>query len=496
MRAAVVGLCASAVLLAGPAAFGASALVDAARAKDTAAALALLARGAKPDEAAPDGTTALLWAVHNDDAGLVKRLLAAGADAKVANDYGATPMSEAATLGNAEIIGELLAAGADPDSPNADGQTALMEVARGSNVDAAELLIRRGASVNAHESRKGQTALMWAAAESQPAMVRTLLAHGAEVDARSTAHHWERRVTAEPRMKNMPAGGFTPLLYAARQGCLNCARLLVGAGAKVDLEDPDGITPLLSALLNAHFDTAKYLLEAGANPNKWDWWGRTPLYAAVDYNTVPHGGRPDHLSLDDTTSMQMIELLIRAGANPNAQLKLFPPYRSLRMDRGADSILDIGTTPLLRAARASDLEAMKYLLAHGALVDLPQAGGITPLMAAAGLGASPIDTRGKFRTEPEAVAAAEILTRAGSDVNAHDERGRTALHAAASHGYNDLVKFLVSHGADLRAKDADGVTPAGAAMGLMRGRRGRATGEKHEDTAALLEQLGADHTAR
>ena len=474
----------------------ASTLVEAAKNKDTTTALALLKKGAAVDERSPDGSTALLWAVHNDDVALVERLLAAGANAGGANDYGATPMSEAATIGNVEIIAGLLKAGADPDSPNADGQTALMLVARSSNIEAADALIRHGANVNAREGRKGQTALMWATAQSQPAMVKTLLEHGADVDARSTVHQWERYVTAEPRMKNMPSGGFTPLLYAARQGCLECARLLVRAGAKVDLEDPDGVTPLLSALLNAHFDTARYLLEAGANPNKWDWWGRTPLYAAVDYSTVPHGGRPDHLSLDETTSLKMIEILLAAGANPNAQLKLFPPYRSLRMDRGADSILDIGSTPLLRAARASDLDAMHVLIEHGALVDLPQVGGVTPLMAAAGLGASSIDTRGKFRTEPEAIAAATLLIDAGADVNGHDERGRTALHAAAAQGYTDLVKFLAAHGADLTAKDADGVTPLGAASGKMRGRGRNPTGEKHEETAAALEQLLTDAGGR
>ena len=310
--------------------------------------------------------------MHNDDVALVKRLIAAGADVKVKNAYGATAMSEAAVVANAAVLEALLAAGADVDSPNAEGQTALMVVARSSNVAAAELLIKHGANVNAREERKGQTALMWAAAQSQPAMVETLLAHGAEVDARSHVNDWERRVTAEPRQKNMPSGGFTPLLYAARQGCLDCARKLVAAGAAVNGTDPDGITPLLSSLLNAHFDTAKFLLEAGAMVNKWDWWGRTPLYAAVDFNTVPHGGRPDRPSLDDTTSLAMIETLLDAGANPNAQLKLFPPYRSLRMDRGADAIIDIGTTPLLRAARSGDTAAMKLLLERGALVDLPQ----------------------------------------------------------------------------------------------------------------------------
>jgi ankyrin repeat protein len=468
-------------------------LLAAAKSANHAAALAALDKKPDPNLADSDGSTALLWAVHHDDVDLVKRLLAARADVKAANAYGATPMSEAAIVADAAVLEQLLRAGADVDSPNADGQTALMVVARSGNVAAAELLIKHGADVNAREQRKGQTALMWATAESQPAMVKALLAHGADANARSTVYDWERRVTAEPRMKTMPSGGFTPLLYAAREGCLECARDLVAAGAQVNMTDPDGITPLLSALLSAHFDTSKYLLGAGANPHKWDWWGRTPLYAAVDYDTVPHGGRPDRPSLDETTSLKMIEILLDAGVNPNAQLKLFPPYRSLRMDRGADSIIDIGTTPLLRAARAGDVAAIKLLLAHGALVDLPQVSGATPLMVAVGLGANAIDTRGKFRTELEALATAQVLIDAGADVNARDARGRTPLHAAASQGYSDVAKLLVERGADLNAADADGVLPADAALGKLRG--GRGPGAVHSDTAKVLNELAAKSAA-
>ena len=244
-------------LLSGAAFAEGAALVAAAKSADHAAALAALNQKADPNVADADGSTALLWAVHNDDVDLVKKLLAAGADAKKANAYGATPMSEAAIVADVAVLEALLGAGADVESKNTDGQTALMVVARTGNVAAADLLIKHGADVNAREDRKGQTVLMWATAESQPAMVKLLLAHGADANARSTVYDWERRVTAEPRMKNMPSGGFTPLLFAARQGCLECAKELVGAGAKVDMTDPDGITPLLSSLLNAHFDTAK-----------------------------------------------------------------------------------------------------------------------------------------------------------------------------------------------------------------------------------------------
>jgi ankyrin repeat protein len=469
-------------------------LVDAARNGDRAAALGLIAERADPNRAEADGTTALHWAVHSSDTDLVEALIAAGADVKVANDYGATPMSEAAVAANVAVLEALLDAGADIDSTNADGQTALMVVARGGNVEAAKLLIERGANVNAREQRKGQTALMWAVAQSHPAMVKLLLEHSAEVDARSTVNEWERMVTAEPRQKNLYSGGFTPLLYATRQGCLECAELLLDAGAEIELTDPDGVTPLISAILNAHWDTAKLLLARGANVNKWDFWGRTPLYLAVDFNTVPHGGRPDRPSLDDTTSVAMIDILLAAGANPNAQLKLFPPYRSLRMDRGADAILDIGTTPLLRAARGADLAAIERLTRAGALLDLPQRDGITPLMAGVGAGARPIDTRGKFRTELEALATAEALLDAGAAIDVRDARGRSALHYAASVGYTDVVKLLVERGADLKAVDADGLSPLDAANGKLRG--GRGAGAAYPSTAETLEDLLTSVAAR
>jgi ankyrin repeat protein len=467
-------------------------LVGLAMAGQGAAALALIDRGADVNAVAEDGSTALLWAAHRDDRVLVARLLKAHANAKIANRYGATALSEAAAYGDPEVLELLLKAGADPESTDADGQTALMVVAHTSNLTAADLLLRHGAQVAATEKLRGQTALHIAAAEGQPAMVRELLRHGADPNARSKVDHDLRQVSAEPRIQWRAPGGLTPLLYAARQGCMECVQALIKARADPNLTDPDGLSPLLMATENFHFDVAVYLMKAGANPNHWDWWGRTPLYAAVDLNTLPYGGRADRPSLDTTTSLKMIELLLAAGANPNAQLKLFPPFRQIGSDRGADLLLTVGTTPLLRAAKAGDGEAMKLLLAHGAKVDLANSLGVTPLMAAAGLGSNEIDTRGKYVTEKDAIAAIDLLVAAGAQVNALDNLGRSALYGAAYWGWNDVIKCLAGHGADLGIQDAHGHSAMDMAMGRSEGHgRGGSGKVVHEDSAALLQQLSA-----
>lgn len=458
------------------------------QAKDDAKVQELLAAKADVNQRTADGTSPLHWAIYYNDESLVGQLIKAGADVNVRNDYGSTPMSEAAVIGNVNVLRKLLDAGADTESANADGQTALMIVSRTSNVEAAQLLIRKGAKVNAREQWRGQTPLMWAAAEAQPAMVKLLVKHRADVNARSTVNEWERQVTAEPRMQARPSGGFTPLLYAARKGCLECAQILLKAGADKNLTDPDGVTPLLLATLNFSFDTAAFLIQQGADVNRWDYWGRSPIYAAVDMNTLPTGGRADRPSLDKTTGIQLIEMMLKASANPNLQLKLFPPYRSLRDDRGADTLLSVGTTPLIRAAKAGDIPAMKLLIAHGANVNLPTERGITPLMAAAGNGSAGLDTRGRYKTEELAVEAVELLVKSGAEINARDRGGQTALHGAASWGWNNLVKTLVANKVDLVAKDAQGRTAADIARGSATS-SGRASARAFPETEKLLRQL-------
>ncbi len=463
---------------------------------DRAIAIKMIEQKADVNAMEPDGSTALLWAAHNGDADLVGRLLAAGAKPTAKNAFGATPMSEAALSGNSAVIEKLLNAGADPDSPGPDGMTALMLVARTTNVAAARMLLDHGAHVNAKESQKDQTALMWAAAQSQGAMVKELIAHGAEVNGRSKEDEFVAQVSSEPRAGYHSYGGLTPLIFAAREGCVDCVKALKEGGANLNMADPEGVTPLLVALWNAHFDTASYLVKAGAMVNKWDWWGRTPVWLAVDYSTLPHGGRSDAPSTDETTPIQVLNQILDAGADPNIQLKFLPPYRNVGNDRGLDSMINTGSSPLLRAAKGMDAPAIAALLKHGALVNLPNAQGITPTMAAAGLGSVDADTRGWFNTpdvQQRSIASLELLLKAGGEINAKGGRStQTPLHAAAFWGWNDVCKYLIDHGADINATDAKGMTVVDAAMGRAGGNsRGGQRIDVHEDTAAFLIKLGA-----
>ncbi len=505
-----------------------SPLLDAAERGDRTAALkALAAKGANPNQPGPDGTTAIMYAASNGDVELVRALIRAGANVKLQNQFGTSAITEAAIIGSAPIIDALLKAGADANTKNPEGETPLMAVARSGNGEAARLLVEARADVNAKESFGGQTALMWAAAQSQPEMVKFLASKGADLDARGIVRQWERKVIKEPRPKDMSKGGFTALIYAAREGCVDCARHLMAAGADPDSEDPERITPLNMALLNLHFEFAAFRVNAGADLDKWDLFGRSPVYMAADVSTLPvkgNGAMAVLPSEDSVTALDVARLMLEKGANPNIRLKRRPPYRDVPQDRGGDSILSQGATPLLRAARAGDAPMVALLLKHGALVDLPSKEGVTPLMAAAGVEFGDRVTRGRNRTKVGVLETMKLLVAAGANVNATmvterrgggpgeptsqaaayaiNLRGRpsqvpspfavahqTAIHGAAQRGFTEFVKFLADNGADLTLKDANGRTPLDLAKGVGVPGVRQAAGEGHPETAKLIESL-------
>jgi uncharacterized protein len=523
-----------AVLLAGTsmAVAGGPSLIETAEAGDHETAMRLLSsKGANVNATGADGATAVMYAAANGDLELVRALIKAGANVKLTNQFGTSAITEAAIIGSAPIISALLKAGADANFKTPNGETPLMAAARSGNVDTAKALLDAGADINAKETWGEQSALMWAAAQSQAEMVKFLASNGANLNDHGKVNQWERKIIQEPRPKDMNKGGFTPLHYAAREGCAACVQNLLAAGADPDSEDPDRETPLLLALENMHFDTAAVLVKGGADLNKWDLFGRSPVYMAADVSTLPTKGNgavavlpsPDKLNAVDIGRM-----MLEKGADPNIQLKRRPPYRDVPQDRGGDQMLAQGATPLLRAARGGDAKFVALLIEYKALVDLPSKEGITPLMAAAGVDYGTRVTRGRNRTDDGILASMDLLIKAGANINARSVLDRnltfggrggaggfgagesasariaqnahrtsqtpsanavpneTALHGAAEHGFDKFIEFLVANGADLTAKDASGRTPLDVARGAG-GIRGGA--DAFPKTVTLLESL-------
>jgi ankyrin repeat protein len=258
-----------------------------------AAAFDMIRAGADVNEAQPDGTRPVHWAVYRVDYDLLAALIAKKAKVDVSNEFGSTPLEEAAKQGDTRMVKMLLDAGSGTEGANQDGQTALMTAIKNGDLPVFQMLIDAGAKVNVVEKVQDQTPLMWAAAATRnaPEMVRTLIAKGATVNARAKFDDWPSQITSEPRAQYHAYGGLTPLLYAARGGCLACAEALAGAGADVNLPTPEGATPIIIALDNGNNDVAKFFLQHGGNPKLWDVYGRTALYTAVDH-AVGAGGGP------------------------------------------------------------------------------------------------------------------------------------------------------------------------------------------------------------
>jgi ankyrin repeat protein len=427
-----------------------------------------------------DGTTALHWAVRSNDDETVQLLLRAGANAKLADRYGITPLTLAAENGNAATIELLIKAGADPNAALPEGETPIMTAARTGKPDALKALIAHGANVNAREQRFGETALMWAAAENNAAAVKVLAEAGAELNERSTLLKFPefKFITSGMVTTSLPRGGWTPLMYAARQGSVNAAQALADAGADMNLTDPEGSTAMVVAIINAHFDLASMLVHKGADPNVPDSTGMGALYAAVDMHTLgPMLSRPNPKVTDEFDGADLVKALLENKADPNARLKR--PIIGRHHDSG-DASLGEGTTPLMRAAKTVDVGVMRLLLNGGADATITQKDYSTPLMIAA--------AGGRGASEATTIGAIQLCLEHGIDVDAFNLNGQTAVHIAAQRGEDSVIKFLASHGAKLDQKDKQGRTPLDLASGRGGGGRG-GPAVTHESTQKLLREL-------
>ncbi len=495
-------------------------LIEAARNQDVEAVRHLLEQGVDPSATQPDGATALHWAIHWENESLTNVLIEAGADVTVANDLDITPLLMASATGNGPLIKRLLAAGSPADTASPGNETALMLSARSGSLQGVVALLDAQAPVNLSENTRNQTALMWAAARGHATIVSALLDRGADLHARSrvttrvfnmggsrSAGSASRGISLE----EVTQGGNTALLFAARSGNRETARVLLAAGGDVNDVAADGNSALIIAAHSGNASVADLLLQHGANPNAAPL-GYTALHAAVLRGTL----RDRRVITDDPTAgLPLVRTLLAHGAQPNIPLDKGTPVRRWSHDFALMARW-IGATPYWLAAKFLEVEMMKVLAAGGANTYRPSRDGTTPLMAASGLGYSrgggsafikdrrdfssynPVESAARGSEIPvdeerRALATVQTALELGADIHAVDQSGNTALHAAASHGMDTVIQHLVTGGADTRVLNDRGQTPLALAVysdGIAGDRETRAS------TALLLEQLERIHPQR
>jgi ankyrin repeat protein len=471
----------------------ATALSDAARVGNWAKVRTLVAGGLKGEDvngSDKDGTRPLHWAVRADELEVADLLLKAGADATAQNRLGLTAIFLAATNGNGPMLRKLLDHGANPNQVEKTGETILMVATRSGNADAVRAILERKVDPNVTEAQLQLTALMIAAENGFTDSVRLLLENKADINMRS-------RTGATPA-KKMPCAGQTgcgshgvgivrgglpeqgyqppipgnmnPLMFAAREGHVEVAKLLLDAGSDVNAVDKNGITPLFMAISNNRVPMARFLIDRGADINAKDWYGRTPLFAAIEMRNadVDYQSFESLINADDRKNLlDFISYLLDKNVDANIRVKEVPPLRAwMYLLGGSLAWVDFtGETPFLLASLSGDVDTMRLLLKHGADPKITTYSGTNALMAAAGVNWVVDQTW----TESPAtlLEAVKLCYDLGMDVNATNSMGLTAAMGAANRGSDAIIEFLVSKGAKLDMKDKEGRSAYNWAEGVF-----------------------------
>jgi ankyrin repeat protein len=408
------------------------------------AALLLAAPVYAQEAPSGDGSTPLHWAAYRDDLARTDQLLKSGANVNAANDLGVTPLWAASLNGSDTLVKRLLDAGANPNLALLSGETPLMVASRAGKANVVQALLAKGANPNAKGAR-GQTALMWAVAQGHADVVKVLLAGKADVHAKSDT--WSQMMAVPPHglpeyNRMIPHGGDTALMFAARNGDTEAARLLVEGGANVNDEDAWGVSATTLAAFSGFGETARFLLEKGADPNAGKA-GFTALHCAI-------------MRRDEQT----VATLLAKGADPNTPVKVWTPTRRASDDYYFMPAL-VGATPYWLAGRLSEPGVMRLLAKHGADTKVVHESNYvqgegyqrrkektTALMAALGMGGGaawvPLD---RAQAGPLVLEAVKLAVELGADVNAANVDGRTALDSARAQKNQAAVAFLESQGA-------------------------------------------------
>lgn len=527
---------------------GATALHWAAYHGDVKLAEALLQAGADPSVANRNGSTPLWLASIRGDAAMIATLLDAGADPNEELPLGRRPLMLAARSGVVDAVRVLIERGADPNAKESQrGTTALMQAADQGHAEVAKYLIEHGAdfaAVSAPVMRDGRTAALGQAGDprievrrqtivsiceqdnpdldvlkalvqdgatdemSKDSVLEEFVNSGAEQNRENICSKFERgnlgfavvagvsdrRFANGPPGQREPDGGeLTALVYAARTGSIEVAKVLLEAGADVNQTTRYGWSPLLAATHNQNYQMAKFLIENGADVNLANKGGWTPLYLATDNRNIEGGDYPTRTP--DMDTLEFIKFLLDSGADPNARIIESTETRTVFTNQWLD---EEGATAFLRASQSGDLPLMKMLIEYGADPHINTALDITPLAVAAGIGWVEGVTF-EWSTE-QTIEAVKYLLELGIDPNVQAATGRTALHGAAHKGATEVVKILAAAGAKLDTRDYGNTDNRGSpelaahtwqaidyADGLVR--VGVQSAIPHPETAAVLREL-------
>jgi ankyrin repeat protein len=520
---------------------GATALHWAAYHGDPDLAKVLLEAGADPAVANRNGSTPLWLAAHQGDAAMIDVLLEGGADANEQLPLGRRPLMLAARSGSVEAVRVLLDRGADPNASETErGTTALMQAADQGHADVMAVLIEHGADVAAGSApvfRDGRTAALGKSGDPRNAVrrqvvailceqespdlsaLRELLSEGSEDEVLANTEDQLLASAAAPEgtdgdpcnlqrdalgfvftsgrrngeAREPDGGELTPLVYAARAGSIDAARVLLDAGADVNQVTRYGWSALLAATQNRNYLMGKFLIEHGADVNIANKGGWTPLYLATDNRNLEGGDYPTRTP--DMDHLEFIRLLLEAGADPNARLIESTETRTVFTNQWLD---EEGATAFLRASQSGDIELMRLLLEHGADPHINTKLGVTPLSAAAGIGWVEGITS-EWSTE-QTVEAVKLLLELGIDPNFQADTGRVALHGAGHKGATEVVRVLVAAGARMDIRDFGNTDNRGSpelaahtwlpidyADGLVR--VGVQSAIPHPETAEVLREL-------
>ncbi len=504
------------------------------------------------------GFTPLFLAAKTGDAAVVETLVKASADVNVVTTMGATPLMLAAASGNADTVSILLEHGAEVNAAEAArGQAALMFAAVYNRGEVIDVLVKNGADITMatkivetaaiekkwsdadREHRKEREAAAKAAAAAEAKSKGLEPSKGVEDSAPkdegkslfAKVFGWvpgvgggEKKPEQRRSFYRSPfgklvgnQGGMTALLLASRQGNREAVDALVTAGSDVNVvSGGDHTSPLLIATINGHFDLAKSLLDQGADPSLASEAGATPLYGAINLQWSPKAlyPQPQAYRQQEVSYLDFMELLLEAGADPNARLKKKLWYSGYNFD--LSGVNENGATAFWRAAYGTDVDAMKLLMAYGADPNLPTLkpeiapsdgigpqeekedvsglapvppGGdaVSPLLAAAGVGYGRGFAANSHRHHPAGsmTAVRYLVEELGADVNARDHDAYNALHHAASRGDAEMVQYLFDKGCDISAISRRGQSTADMANGPVQ------RVQPFPEALALLEQLGS-----